>query len=103
MRPWQAMLVGATAFAGCGAFLATQNLGQADAYAIVASFFLALLTATASVVTWSKSKKQADQRQHQRQHGTTTVSGCETVVVGDNNKVSFTKKVTMQPAKRRHR
>lgn len=46
MRVWLAMLAVAVVLAGCGIFFALQDLGTANEYASIASFFLALLIAS---------------------------------------------------------
>lgn len=56
MRSWLAMLAGAVVLVGCGVFFAFQNLGNAALYASVASFFLALLTASGSMLSLVRSK-----------------------------------------------
>jgi hypothetical protein len=60
VRVWLILLVGAAALIGCGIFFAVQNLGHADEYASVASFFLALLTAIGSVLSVARSKSDKD-------------------------------------------
>lgn len=58
VRSWLAMLAGAVVLVGCGIFFAFQNLGNAALYASVASFFLALLTASGSVLSLVRSKSR---------------------------------------------
>jgi len=58
MRMWLAMLLSAAVLIGCGTFFATQDIGTADAYAIVASFFLALLSTIGSILTLAASKSK---------------------------------------------
>jgi len=60
VRAWLIVLLGAVALVGCGVFLAFQNLGNAALYATVASFFLALLTAAASLLVLSRSKRNEE-------------------------------------------
>jgi hypothetical protein len=55
---WVALSVGAAVFIGCGIFFAVQNLGTANDYATIASFFLALLTAIGSALSFLRSKKE---------------------------------------------
>jgi uncharacterized protein YceK len=56
MRMWLAMLAVAVVLTGCGVFFALQDLGTANGYASIASFFLALLTASGSVISRIRSK-----------------------------------------------
>jgi hypothetical protein len=58
VRMWLVMAAGAVVLVGCGVFFALQNLGHADHYASVASFFLALLTAIGSVVALARPKSK---------------------------------------------
>jgi hypothetical protein len=56
---WVALSICAVALIGCGVFFALQDLGTANDYATVASFFLALITAVGSVVSFVHSKHEA--------------------------------------------
>jgi hypothetical protein len=56
MRMWLAMLAVAVVLTGCGVFFALQDLGTASEYASIASFFLALLTASGSVISRAQSR-----------------------------------------------
>jgi hypothetical protein len=58
MRVWLALLAGAAVLLGCGVFFAVQDLGKAEEYASVASFFLALLTAIGSVLSLIRSRSK---------------------------------------------
>ena len=58
MRMWLAMLAGAMVLTGCGVFFALQDLGTANEYASIASFFLALLTASGSLISLTRSKSR---------------------------------------------
>jgi hypothetical protein len=68
MRGWLVMLAGAAVLVGCGVFFAFQNLGHADQYASVASFFLALLTAIVSVLALTRSKRNEQRAESSRQN-----------------------------------
>jgi len=77
---------------GCGIFVAFQNLGIADDYAIIASFFLALVTAAASLFTFASSKSENktentsnDDHQPTPEQGTSSrqASNCGVVQQGD--------------------
>ena len=57
MPLWAAMSAGAAVFISCGIFFAFQDLGTANDYATIASFFLALLTAVGSLLCFTRSKK----------------------------------------------
>jgi hypothetical protein len=56
MRMWLAMLAVAVVLAGCGVLFAFQDLGTANEYASIASFFLALLVASGSVISLARSR-----------------------------------------------
>jgi hypothetical protein len=56
MRVWLTLLVCAAVLTGCGIFFAMQNLGAANEYASIASFFLALLTAAGSALSLARAK-----------------------------------------------
>jgi hypothetical protein len=82
VRIWLTLLAGAAVLTGCGIFFAIQNLGTANEYASVASFFLALLTATGSVLSFAHAKPKKDAPQPEpaaERHGNsswkTTIKG----------------------------
>jgi hypothetical protein len=54
---WAALSAGAVVFIGCGIFFAFQDLGTANDYTTIASFFLALLIAAGSLVSFLRSKQ----------------------------------------------
>jgi hypothetical protein len=56
MRLWIAMMGAAAILIGCGIFFVLQNLSQADQYASVLSFFLALATAIGSALSLARSR-----------------------------------------------
>jgi hypothetical protein len=60
MRTRLVVLLSAVALAGCSVFLAFQNLANAALDATVASFFLALLTASGSLLALSRSKSRPE-------------------------------------------
>jgi hypothetical protein len=60
VRLWAALSAGAAVFIGCGVFFALQNLGTANDYATIASFFLALVTAVWSLVSLTRSKQEKE-------------------------------------------
>ena len=57
---WAALSGGAAVFIGCGIFFAFQDLGTANEYATIASFFLALLTAAGSLLSFTRSKREQE-------------------------------------------
>jgi len=57
---WAALSAGAAVFIGCGIFFAFQDLGTANDYATIASFFLALVTAVGSLVSLVRSKQEKE-------------------------------------------
>ena len=69
MRMWLAMLIGAAVFIGCGIFFAFQDLGTANEYASIASFFLALLTTVGSLLSLARARSgnRATERQEENQ------------------------------------
>jgi hypothetical protein len=58
MPIWVALSLGAAVFVGCGVIFAFQDLGTATDYATIASFFLALLTAAGSLLSFARSKRE---------------------------------------------
>lgn len=60
MPLWAALSLGVAVFIGCGIFFAFQDLGAATDYATIASFFLALLTAAGSLLTFVRSKRKQE-------------------------------------------
>jgi hypothetical protein len=60
VRTWLVVLLGAVALVGCSVFVAFQNLGNAALDATVASFFLALLTASGSLIVLSRSRSRQE-------------------------------------------
>ncbi len=106
MRMWLVMGAGAVVLVACGVFFAFQNLGHADQYASVASFFLALLTAIGSVVALarSKSKEQhadgSEENQLSRRGPTVNLAwGNEHVQQGDGTVANITKIVEVPSQK----
>lgn len=106
MRMWLVMGAGAVVLVGCGVFFALQDLGHAEQYASVASFFLALLTATGSVVALSRSKSREQhasgggENQPSRRSPTINVAwGNEHVQQGDGTIANITKIVEARPRK----
>lgn len=88
MRMWLALLLGATILIGCGTFFALQNLGNATEYASVASFFLALITAVGSMLTFARSKTGKEHGDHpdnetgSEAHPAPAISNCGVVMTG---------------------
>jgi hypothetical protein len=106
---WLVMGAGAVVLVGCGVFFAFQNLGHADQYASVASFFLALLTAIASAVALARSKskeQRADGREENqppRRGPTVNLAwGNEHVQQGDGTVANITKIVEAPSPKESH-
>lgn len=66
VRTWAVLSAGAAVFIGCGIFFAFQDLGTANAYATIASFFLALVTAVGSLVSLAHSKQEKESGDHRR-------------------------------------
>lgn len=64
MPLWAALSASAAVFIGCGIFFAFQDLGTANDYATIASFFLALLTAAGSLLSFLRSKDGQDATTH---------------------------------------
>ena len=62
--PWVILSAGAAVFIGCGIFFVFQDLGTANAYATIASFFLALVTAVGSLVSLARSKQKKESGDH---------------------------------------
>jgi hypothetical protein len=60
MPLWATLSAGAAVFIGCGIFFAFQDLGTANDYATIASFFLALLTAGGSLLSFKRSKQEKE-------------------------------------------
>jgi len=89
---WLALLAGAAVLVGCGVFFALQNLGHADQYASVASFFLALLTAIGSAVALARSKPpeqstEGSQQSRPRRGWVLNFFGWNRVVIHGNRSV----------------
>jgi hypothetical protein len=104
------MLVSAAVLVGCGIFFAFQDLGKADQYASVGSFFLALLTAVGSVLTLARSKsdKAADnegvENQPNGRSGTRNFALFNEVVhIGDGSTTNIVKTVGRPSEKRGRR
>jgi hypothetical protein len=57
---WAALSSGAAVLIGCGIFFAFQDLGTANDYATIASFFLALLIAIGSALSFVRSKQEPE-------------------------------------------
>jgi hypothetical protein len=93
MPLWVALSAGAAVFIGCGIFFAFQDLGTANAYATIASFFLALLTAAGSLFTFARSKREQATAQQGEQPavGRMTVRKADSVQVGPGTTANLTK------------
>jgi hypothetical protein len=103
---WLVMGAGAVVLVACGVFFAFQNLGHADQYASVASFFLALLTAIGSVVALARSKSReqhadsSQENQPPRRGPTVNLAwGNEHVQQGDGTVANITK-IVEQPSRK---
>jgi membrane protein implicated in regulation of membrane protease activity len=109
VRMWLVMGAGAVVLVACGVFFAFQDLGHADQYASVASFFLALLTAIASAVALARSKRKeqsADSTESQRsgRRGALNVAiGNTNVQQGDGNSAEVIVVRPSRKASRRNR
>jgi len=111
MRLWLAMLAGAAVLVGCGIFFAFQDLGKADQYASVASFFLALLTAVGSMVSLARSRSRArtgdrggeDQPQPPHSTAINLAWGNKVVQQGAQSTMNIDKIVEQQPRNGSHR
>lgn len=57
---WAALSICAAVLIGCGIFFALQDLGTANDYATIGSFFLALVAAAGSLLSFARSKQQAE-------------------------------------------
>jgi hypothetical protein len=102
---WLVMGAGAVVLVGCGVFFAVQDLGHADQYASVASFFLALLTAIASAVALARSKSKEEHAEGQRPRRGPTVNLAwrnEHVQQGDGTVANITKIVEAPSQKDSH-
>lgn len=107
MRMWLAMLAIAVVLTGCGVFFALQDLGTANEYASIASFFLALLTGSGSVLSLTRSKAKGqdqssskDNPQGARGAPINVAIGNDTSVQGNDNHVKYIKVVAPQPARK---
>jgi hypothetical protein len=110
MKMWLIMLATAVVLTGCGVFFALQDLGAANDYATIASFFLALLTASASVLSLTRSKVKirdesgSKENPHEARGATVNVAyDNDNVVQGDGNHVGYIKIVAPQPAQKGRR
>jgi hypothetical protein len=106
---WLVMGAGAVVLVGCGVFFALQDLGHADQYASVASFFLALLTAIGSVVALARSKSKEQHadgsQENQRPRRGPAVNlawGNENVQQGDGTVANIIKIVEAPSSKESH-
>jgi hypothetical protein len=73
---WVAVAGAVVGLVSVGVFFAMQSRGAADQYASVGAFFLALLTAATSLVTWIRSPRgDAGPAGPDRQGSTITVNG----------------------------
>src|SRR5579862_3011958 len=81
LPPWAALFAGAAVFIGCGIFFAFQDLGTANDYATIASFFLALLTAAGSLVSFVRSKQTPETAQKEAAE-TRAPAGNAVVILG---------------------
>lgn len=106
MRMWLAMLAGAVVLVGCGVFFALQDLGRADQYASVASFFLGLVTAIGSVLALARTKPKGQQADPSRQNQPPTrgatfnfLRNNGVVVQGDRSRVNVTRTVEVPSRK----
>ncbi len=110
MRMWLAMLAVAAVLTGCGVFFALQDLGTANEYASIASFFLALLTAGGSVLSLTRSKpthqgarSRKENPRNARGAPRNLAVGNDVVVQGDRAHVEYTKFVEQRPGRKAHR
>jgi threonine/homoserine/homoserine lactone efflux protein len=96
MPLWAAMSVGAAVFIGGGIFFALQDLGTANDYATIASFFLALLTAGGSLLSFMHSKREQPPDPHGQEsrkpasRSYVLVRNAKAVQIGDHNQQDIT-------------
>jgi hypothetical protein len=110
VRTWLAMLAAAALLVGCGIFFAFQDLGRADQYASVASFFLALLTAAGSVLALARARSgeragEEHAKDHKPDGNRTTLNLAwqnDVVVSGEGSTVNITKTVESPSPKGKH-
>lgn len=110
MRMWLAMLAIAVVLTGCGILFALQDLGTANEYASIASFFLALLTASGSVLSLTRAKAENQNRKSREESPAGTrdapvyiATGNENVVQGNHNHVKYTKTVDLRRGRKDRR
>jgi hypothetical protein len=99
-RVWIAGVVLAVLLAVAGIFFARLDLGKADQYASVASFFLALVTGAVTLLAWLRAKvaKPADP---DAGTGARFAFGNENVQVGDRSVMHITRHAGPASRKRR--
>lgn len=96
IRIWLTLLLGAAVLIGCGVFFAFQDLGNATEYASVASFFLALITGVASMLSFARTKASKEHGNYPHKetgpqaHLTQTISDCGVVMTGTGAKAKVT-------------
>lgn len=109
MRTWLAMLAIAAVLIGCGTFFALQDVGTANEYASIASFFLALVTTCGSVFSLVRSKakdqaKSSTKQPDEMHSGPTNIAfGNEIVLQGEGAHVKYTKIIKPQPGHKARR
>ena len=110
MRVWLAMLAVAVVLAGCGIFFALQDLGTANGYASIASFFLALLIASGSVISLDRSKPKDRTDSSSKENPDAIFSGpvnvaFDNIIVqqGPNANVKIKKIVDLRPERKGRR
>jgi hypothetical protein len=86
IRGWLVLLGISAALVAVGIFFARQDLGTADEYASVASFFLALVGAAASVVSRLRSREQTPEPAEPRS-GAAEGDGSTHILLMDNDNV----------------
>jgi hypothetical protein len=64
MPLWAALSAGAAVLIGCGIFFALQDIGTANEWASIGSFFLALVTAVGSLLSLVRSKQEKEPAAH---------------------------------------
>jgi hypothetical protein len=91
IRIWLTLLLGAAVLLGCGVFFAFQDLGNATEYASVASFFLALITGVASMLSFARTKASKEHGNYPyKETGPQTISDCGVVMTGTGAKAKVT-------------
>jgi hypothetical protein len=105
------MLASALVLAGAGVFFAVQDLGTANEYASIASFFLALLTAAGSLLSLARAKTKQSAatskkpRNTQSAHGPilSMVLGAKVVQYGANSSATVNESIPAGSGKKGRR